>query len=74
MTALRVGDRVLYDGKPWRVSSLGRHAYHREGNQMIAGGELHAVLLLEADRPSSQPPYKVVLPEGKWDEVRLLEE
>jgi hypothetical protein len=72
MAALRVGDRVLYDGKTWRVESLGRHAYHREGDQMIAGGELHAVLLLEAESPG-QPSHKVVVPEGKWDEVRLLE-
>jgi hypothetical protein len=73
MAALRVGDRVLYEGKSWRVESLGRHAYHREGDQMIAGGELHAVLLLEAELPG-QPPHKVVLSEGQWDEARLLEE
>ena len=74
MPALRVGDSVLYEGKTWRVDSLGRHACHREGDQMIAGGELHAVLLLEADLPGSQPPYKTVVPESRWDEVRLLEE
>ena len=73
MAVLRVGDRVLYEGKSWRVESLGRHAYHREGDQMIAGGELHAVLLLEAESPG-QPPHKVVVPEGRWDEARLLEE
>ena len=37
---------------------LGRHAYHRQGGQMIAGGELHAVLLLESDPPGSQPPFR----------------
>jgi hypothetical protein len=73
MAALRVGDRVLYDGKSWRVESLGRHAYHREGDQMIAGGELHAVLLLDAEMPGQQP-HKVVVPESAWDETRLLEE
>ena len=41
---------------------------------MIAGGELHAVLLLESDPPGSQPPFKAVVAEGEWDEVRLLEE
>jgi hypothetical protein len=66
--ASRVGDRVLYDGKSWRVQSLGRRAYHREGDQMIAGGELHAVLLLEAVLPG-QPPRKTVLAESQWDEV-----
>ena len=65
MPALRVGDSVLYEGKTWRVDSLGRHTYHREGDQMIAGGELHAVLLLEADPPGSQPTYKMVVPESK---------
>jgi len=74
MATLRVGDRVLYEDKIWRVTSLGRHAYHREGDQMIASGELHAVLLLEADSPGSQPPFKTVVPESRWDEVRLLEE
>jgi len=74
MAALHVGDRVLYEGKRWRVNSLGRHAYHREGNHMIADGELHAVLLLEANPLGSQPPFKVVVPESEWDEVRLLEE
>ena len=41
---------------------------------MIADGELHATLLLEADPPGSQPPFKIVVAESKWDEVRLLEE
>ena len=72
MATLRVGDRVLYEGKIWRVNSLGRHAYHREGDQMIADGELHAVLLLEADPPGGQLPFKTVVPENEWDEVRLL--
>jgi hypothetical protein len=71
---LRVGDRLLYEGKTWRVVSLGRHAYQREGAEMIANGELHAVLLLEADPPGSQQPFRMTLPEGSWDEVRLLEE
>ena len=70
---LRVGDRVLYDGKTWRVFSLGRDAYHREGREMIANAELHAVLLLEADPPGSQPPFRTTLPESRWDESRLLE-
>ena len=74
MAALRVGDRVLYDGKTWRVESLGRDAYHREGNKMVVNGALYATLLLEVDPPGSQPPYKVILPESKWDEARLLEE
>ena len=73
MATLRVGDRVLYEGKIWRVNSLGRHAYHREGDQMIASGELHAVLLLETDPPGSQPPFKTVVPESRWNEVRILE-
>ena len=70
----RVGDRVLYDGKTWRVNSLGRHASQRRGDKSIANGQLYAVLLLEADPPGIQPPYKIVLPESKWDEARLLEE
>ena len=73
MAALRVGDRVLSDGKSWRVESLGRHAFHRVGDQMIAGGELYATLLLEAESPG-QPLHKVVVPEGKWGEARLLDE
>ncbi len=74
MPALRVGDRVLYEGKTWRVDALERHAYHREGDKMIADGELHAILLLEADPPGSQPPFKTVVTERRCDEVRLLEE
>ena len=74
MSALRVGDRVLYDGKTWRVTSLGRDAYHREGNKMVVNGALYAMLLLEVDPPGSQPPYKIVLPENRWEEARLLEE
>jgi hypothetical protein len=65
---------VLYDGKTWRVNSLGRHASQRRGDKSIANGQLYAVLLLEADPPGIQPPYKIVLPESKWDEARLLEE
>lgn len=56
------------------MDSLGRHSYHREGDQMIAGGELHALLLLELDPPGSQPPHKIVVPENKWDEARPLED
>ena len=74
MSALRVGDRLSYDGKTWRVTSLGRDAYHREGNKMVVNGALYAMLLLEADPPGSQPPYKIVLPESEWDEARLLGE
>jgi hypothetical protein len=74
MAAPRVGDRVLYDGKTWRANSLGRRDYHREGDKSIANGQLYAVLLLEANRPCSQPPFKVVVPESRWEEVRLLEE
>ena len=70
---LRVGDRVLYEAKTRRVEALGRHAYHREGAEMIANGELHAVLLLEADPPGSQAPFKTAVPESRWDEVRLLD-
>jgi hypothetical protein len=40
---------------------------------MTATGALCAMLLLEADPPGSQPPYKIVLPESQWDDVRLLE-
>jgi hypothetical protein len=71
MAALRVGDRVLFEAKTWRVDSLGRHAYRRAGDQMIAEGELHATLLLEA-APPGQPPHRIVLSESKWDEARLL--
>lgn len=74
MPALRVYDRVLYEGKTWRVTSLGRDAYHREGGKMTSNGALYATLLLEADPPGSQPPYRITLPESKWDEARLLEE
>ncbi len=70
---LRVGDRVLHDGKTWLVDSLGRDAYRREGKQVIANRGLHAVLLLEANPPGSQAPFKTRVPESRWDEVRLLE-
>lgn len=73
MAVLRVGDRVAFEEKTWRVESLGRNAYQRRGDKTIADGELYVILLLEADPPGNQPPYKVVLPEGKWDEVQLLE-
>jgi hypothetical protein len=53
MPALRVGDRVPYDGKTWRVELLGHHTYHREGDKMSIDDELHATLLLEADRRGS---------------------
>ncbi len=74
MATVRVGDRVLFEGKTWRVDSLGQHAYQREGSQKIVNGELYATLLLEVDPPGSQPPYKIVVPESRWDEVRLLDE
>jgi hypothetical protein len=74
MATIRVGDRVLFEGKTWRVDSLGQHAYRRQGTQTIVSGELYATLLLEVDPPGSQPPFKIVVPESDWDEVRLLEE
>jgi hypothetical protein len=70
MAALRVGDRVLYEGKTWRVESLGRRAYPRVGAKTV-NGELYATLLLEAESPG-QPSYKIVVPEGAWNEARLL--
>ena len=70
MAVLRVGDRVLFEQKTWRVESLGRRADHRAGAR-ITDGELYATLLLEAASPG-QPPHKVVLSERKWDEARLL--
>jgi hypothetical protein len=73
MAAIRVGNRVLFEGKTWRVDSLGRHAYQREGTTMIIEGELYATLLLETDPPGSQPPFKTVVAESRWHEVRLLE-
>jgi hypothetical protein len=72
MAALRVGDRVLFEGKSWRVESLGRRAYPRVGAR-TTNGELYAILLLEAESPG-QPPHKIVLSEGQWDEARVLEE
>ena len=72
MAVLRVGDRVLFEQKTWRVESLGRRDYHRAGAR-ITDGELYATLLLEAASPG-QPPHKVVLSERKWDEARLLKE
>ena len=74
MAALNVGDRVLYEGKAWRVVSLAHHAFQRRGGEIVAKGELHATLLLDADPPGSQPPYKIVVAESVWDEVRLLED
>jgi hypothetical protein len=71
MAALRVGNRVLYEGKTWRVESLGRRAYPRVGAKTV-NGELYATLLLEIESPG-QPPHKIVVPEGRWDEVRLLD-
>jgi hypothetical protein len=73
MAALRVGDRVLYEGKTWRVESLGRRAYPRVGARTV-NGELYATLLLEADPPGGQPPHRIVLSESQWDEARLLAE
>ena len=74
MAAIRVGDRVLFEGKTWRVDSLGQHAYRREDTQTIVNGELYATLSLELDPSGSQLPRKVIVPESHWDEVRLLEE
>jgi hypothetical protein len=73
MVVLRVGDRVDYESKTWRVESLGRRALLHRGAKTI-NGELYAILLLEVDSPGSQPPFKIVLSEGKWDEARLLQE
>ena len=73
MAALQVGDRVSYDGKAWRVTRLAHHTLRREGDKVVPAGELYATLLLDADPPGSQPPYKTVVPESKWDEVRLLD-
>lgn len=71
MAVLRVGDRVLYEGKAWRVDSLGRRAYPRAGAKIV-NGELYATLLLEAESPTGQPPHRIIVPEAKWDEARLL--
>ncbi len=38
---------------------------------MAVNGALYATLLLETDPPGSQPPYKIVLPENRWDEGRV---
>ena len=72
MAVLRVGDRVTYEQKTWRVESLGRRTDHRAGAK-ITDGELYATLVLEAES-QGQPPHKVVVPEGRWDEARLFEE
>lgn len=72
--ALRVGDRLLYEGDTWRVTSLGRYTLHGRIDSMIAYGELYAILRLEADPPEGKPSRKIVLAESKWDEVRPLEE
>ena len=73
LAAVRVGDRVLYEGKTWRVTSLGREAFRREGDQMTANDALHAIRLLEADPPRDSAS-SAALSEGKWDEVELLED
>jgi hypothetical protein len=72
MAVLRVGERVLFEEKTWRVESLGRRVHHRAGAK-ITDGELYAMLLLEATSPG-QPPHKIVPSESKWGEARLLEE
>lgn len=71
---LRVGDRVLYDGKRWLVSSLGCNALQPKDGRMVAGGEPHAVLELDPDPPGSQAPFRAVVPQRSWDDVRLLED
>ena len=68
MAVLRVGERVLFEEKTWRVESLGRRVHHRAGAK-ITDGELYAMLLLEATSPG-QPPHKIVLVESKWGETR----
>jgi len=73
MPAFRVGDRVVFEGKVWRVTSLGRHAYHRLGDRMIANGELHAVLLLELDQPDDESATRTVVAESRWGEITLDE-
>ena len=40
---------------------------------MVAGGESHAVLGLDPDPPGSQAPFRALVPESCWDDVRLLE-
>ena len=71
--ATHQGDRVLYDGKRWLVTSLGHHAHRRDGSKMVAGGESHAILGLDPDPPGSQAPFRALVPESCWDDVRLLE-
>ncbi len=74
MAKLGVGDLVLYEGKRWRVTRLAHHALRRERDTIVPLDELQATLLLEAAPPGSQPAFQIVLPESKWDEVRLLDE
>lgn len=71
---LRVGDRVLYDGKRWLVTALDHNALQRADGRTIAGGELHAVLGLDSDPPGSQAPFRAVVPKRSWDDVRLLKD
>jgi hypothetical protein len=72
MKALEVGDRVLYEGKTWRVTRLAHHALCREADRTVPLDEFQATLLLEAEPLGSQPPFKIYLPESSWDELRLL--
>ena len=55
------------------MASLERHAFHGEEAKTLADGELHAVLELDPDPPGSQAPFRAVVPESRWDDVRLLE-
>ena len=58
------------------MTSLGRETYPREGEQMTANDELHAILALEADPPGAglaRSPYSTAQSESKGDEGQLLE-
>ena len=71
MAAPRAGDRVLREDKPRRVTSIERNAHQRKGDKTVADGGLSVVPLPEADPPGARPPFEIVLPESKWDGVRL---
>lgn len=74
MKALEVGDRVLYEGKTWRVTRLAHHALHRDSAKTMPLDELQATLLLEVQPPGSARPVTIYLPESSWGEVVLLGE